>query len=677
MFGFDLLFRWVSCPTGLMKPSCFHRARITFAISFVLAAVGFLTSDLSGAEWMGFEKREFQVDGRNAFLIVPKTSASGKPWIWRTEFFGHQPQVDLALLSNGFHAAYIDVQNLYGAPVALDAMDAFFRKVTSEFGLSTKVTLEGFSRGGLFALNWAARNPDKVTCLYNDAPVCDFKSWPGGRGKGLGSPTDWERLKQVYGFTSDAEALAYQKNPVDNLEALANAKIPLLHVCGETDDVVPINENSRLIEQRYRQLGGSMTLIAKPNCKHHPHSLKDPTRIVNFVLQHSGMPGQIREVKVTYGYDYFELRGGLTNCRSKFERDKLGRVAFLGGSITATPGWRDRVCEELNRRFPQTEFDFINAGIPSLGSTPGTFRYRRDVLCHGPVDLLFEEAAVNDDTNGFSDVEQIRGMEGIVRQARLDNPNIDIVLLHFVDPGKIEQINRGEVPAVISNHEKVAERYQLPSINLAREVTERIHAGEFTWAKDFRDLHPSPFGHELYAKSVVRLFDAAWNRDSVSTVGAPHPLPDPIDPESYFRGRLIGVKDAVESGAVQLKSGWKLISDWSPNDGKGTRPGFVHVPVLEATEAGSSIEFQFTGQSIGVFVASGHDTGILEYRVDGADWKSQELFTQWSPSLHLPWAKMLATGLGPGAHRIEMRAADSANPASQGHAIRIVHLMVN
>ena len=73
-------------------------------------------------------------------------AAQGKPWIWRTEFFGHEPQADLALLAKGFHVAYIDVQNLYGAPIALDAMDAMYQHVTSKFKLSSKVVLEGFSR---------------------------------------------------------------------------------------------------------------------------------------------------------------------------------------------------------------------------------------------------------------------------------------------------------------------------------------------------------------------------------------------------------------------------------------------------------------------------------------------------------------------------------------------------
>ena len=653
--------------------------RIQLVVLLFVTALQWTHGRLSGAEWQGYEKRDFVVDGRNAFLIVPKASSSGNPWIWRTEFFGHEPQADLALLANGFHVAYVDLQNLYGSPVAMKHMDSFYAHVTKEFSLSSKTVLEGFSRGGLFSLNWAARNPEKVACVYNDAPVCDFKSWPGGKGKGKGSPGDWERIKSLYGFASDEEALAYKLNPVDNLASLANAKIPLLHVCGETDDVVPIEENSRLVEQRYKQLGGPFTLISKPNCNHHPHSLKDPARIVNFVLTHTGFADRVHEPATPYGYDYFALRGGLNHCRQKFLKEKTGRVAFLGGSITAsTPGWRDQVCEELKRLFPETKFDFINAGIPSLGSTPGAFRYQRDVLSHGPVDLLFEEAAVNDDTNGFSDVEQVRGMEGIVRQARLANPAIDIVLLHFADPGKIDQINRGEVPAVIGNHERVAEQYGLPSVNLAKEVAERIHAGEFTWAKDFKDLHPSPFGHDLYAKSIHRLFDAAWkdSATAVAEIKAP-PLPAPLDAHSYFHGRLINPKDAVENKSVTIEKGWVLVPDWVPSDKAGTRPGFVRVPALVAEEAGATLKFQFKGTGVGLFVASGPDTGAVEFRVDNGDWQTQELFTLWSPQLHLPWAKMLSSELAEGDHVLELRVANAADPKSKGHAIRVIHLLVN
>src|SRR5690554_3486699 len=127
----------------------------------------------------------------------------------------------------------------------------------------------------------------------------------------------------------------------------------------------------------------------------------------------------------------------------------------------------------LERRFPDTEFEFIPAGIPSMGSTPGAFRLERDVLKDGPVDLLFEEAAVNDATNGRRREEQIRGMEGIVRHTLYANPSTDILLMYFVDPEKMAAYRDGEIPEVIQNHEQVAIHYNLPSLHLAREVTDR------------------------------------------------------------------------------------------------------------------------------------------------------------------------------------------------------------
>jgi hypothetical protein len=38
---------------------------------------------------------------------------------------------------------------------------------------------------------------------------------------------------------------------------------------------------------RYRQLGGDITLIAKPGVGHHPHGLDDPTPIVEFIARHA------------------------------------------------------------------------------------------------------------------------------------------------------------------------------------------------------------------------------------------------------------------------------------------------------------------------------------------------------------------------------------------------------
>ncbi|MEZ6081376.1 MAG: SGNH/GDSL hydrolase family protein [Pirellulaceae bacterium] len=470
--------------------------------------------------------------------------------------------------------------------------------------------------------------------------------------------------------------MSYALNPVDNLAPLALAKVPLLHVCGAADDVVPIEENSLLVKQRYGELGGEMTLISKPHCNHHPHSLRDPTRIVNFVLSHTGFKEHVTQPTTPFGYDYFELRNGLSNCLAKFEKGKTGRVAFLGGSITASDGWRNRVCENLTRRFPDTQFDFVAAGIPSLGSTPGAFRFQRDVLANGPVDLLFEEAAVNDDTNGFSMSSRFTERR-VSSDNRLGKSKHGYRIAAFCRSRQAARLRSRRDSSVIVSHERVAEHYQIPSVNLAKEVAERIAAGEFSWEKDFRDLHPAPFGHALYAQAIERLLSAAENATTKDFSQSVLPLPPPLDPASYFHGRLIGPADVIANGQAILGAGWALDDSWKPTDKAGTRAGFVDVPALIAETPGASMKLKFSGIGIGVFVASGPDAGNLEFRIDDQDWETCDLFTQWSPALHLPWAKMLSASLEPGQHELELRIATDADGRSQGHAVRIIHFLVN
>jgi pimeloyl-ACP methyl ester carboxylesterase len=238
------------------------------------------------SKWNDFLRNDFKVDGRACIVVSPEKAADGHPWIWRARFFGHEPQADVEMLKRGYHIAYCDVGNLFGNPQAVKHWDAFYEFLTTKHGFARRVALEGMSRGGLIIYNWAAANPEKVACLYGDAPVCDFKSWPGGKGQGKGGGGAWQACLKAYGLTEE-QALKYEGNPVDQLKPLADAKIPILHVVGDADDVVPVAENSAIIEKRYRELGGSIQVISKPGVGHHPHALKDPAPIVEFFLKYT------------------------------------------------------------------------------------------------------------------------------------------------------------------------------------------------------------------------------------------------------------------------------------------------------------------------------------------------------------------------------------------------------
>jgi len=265
-------------------------------VALFFAVIGFGTIPLAAdpiefpgrtGDWHGYVRHDFTVADKPVTVVAPKNTAPGTPWVWHGEFFGHKPAPDIALLGQGFHIVYLRVPDLLGSPQAVKLWNRCYEELTEKYGFAKKPALVGLSRGGLYCYNWAIANPNKVACIYGDAPVCDFKSWPGGRGDGKGSPRDWKLVLTTYGFETEADAIDYGGNPIDNLQPLAEAGVPLLHVYGENDAVVPWEENTGLIAKRYRKLGGSITLIGKPGVGHHPHGLKDPTPIVEFIVRHA------------------------------------------------------------------------------------------------------------------------------------------------------------------------------------------------------------------------------------------------------------------------------------------------------------------------------------------------------------------------------------------------------
>ena len=258
-----------------------YTALFTFLFTVAVAAAEF-PGKLR--KWHGYDSYEFRHGGAGCKVVVPEKAAPDRPWIWRARFWGHQPQLDKALLKHGWHVVYCDVGNLFGNPEAVARWDAFYKFLVQEHGFARKAALEGMSRGGLIIYNWASVNPDKVLCIYADAPVCDIRSWPGGKGTGKGSPPTWKHCMKVYGLT-EATAPEFKGNPIDKLVPLAKAGIALIHVVGQADDVVPAQENTDILEKRYKALGGSIEVIRKEGVGHHPHSLKDPAPLVKFILE--------------------------------------------------------------------------------------------------------------------------------------------------------------------------------------------------------------------------------------------------------------------------------------------------------------------------------------------------------------------------------------------------------
>jgi acetyl esterase/lipase/lysophospholipase L1-like esterase len=619
-----------------------------------------------------FDQYDFKFDGVDCKVVVPRKIADGKPWVWRARFWGHEPQFDIALLERGYHVVYCHAGNMFGNAEAVKRWNAFYEYLRYEHLFSDRPVLEGMSRGGLIIYNWAAANPDKVKAIYADAPVMDFKSWPGGKGSGKGAASAWNVCLKAYGFT-ESEALAYQGNPIDNLAPLAKAGIPILHVVGDEDDIVPVAENTAIAEARYKELGGVMKVIHKPGVGHHPHSLEDPQLVVDYILAQENGSGTEKSDGIV-GDKNFTLRGDYRNSRIQFERNRRGHVAFLGGSITEMEGYRPMVCEVLQKRFPETEFKFTNAGISSTCSDTGAFRLQRDVLSQGPLDLLFVEFAVNDDQDGEQGYnDALRGMEGVIAQARKHNPNVDIVMTFFANQNILNNLEQGQDTPSIAAHSTVAEHYGVSVNHLAQELADQIAAGKTTW-NVYGGVHPKKHGNTMCVTMIANALLKEWAKPlPADAVPQAHSIVKPIDSKSYVNGRLLPFDD-VKTGA-----NWTVgVPDWAKENRGKVRPRFVGIPMICSSTPGAKLTVDFIGTAIGAYMLAGPDAAIIRCTVDGKETKEIDTLCKFS-GFNYPVTFMFFSELEDGGHTLELEILDNRPGRSKpgGTALRVISFTGN
>ena len=256
---------------------------------------------------------------RRCIVVAPKQMAAGNPWSWQGCYWNHMPQAEIELLKRGFCVAYIS------ADATLKPgreWDAWYEFLTAKNGLSGKPAFIGMSRGGEYSYIWATTHPDKVSCVYADNT--------GGNQENLA-----------------------------RLGELASHDVPLLHVNGSLDPI--LGKYSTAIENIYRQFGGRISVMIKEGDAHHPHSLRDPAPIADFITQSvretastppAFVTGKFTKSSYYSGenfYRNFPEEGTYITCRGPmftpcYDRYQFNFTNFSGGGLniivpkTAAPG---------------------------------------------------------------------------------------------------------------------------------------------------------------------------------------------------------------------------------------------------------------------------------------------------------------------------------------------------
>ncbi len=325
---------------------------------------------------------------------------------------------------------------------------------------------------------------------------------------------------------------------------------------------------------------------------------------------------------------------GLANVFAKLNGGQPVKIAYIGGSVTQMPGYRDNVTAWFNSRYPGRITE-INAGWGGTGSLIGAMRYARDVLVQNP-DLVFIEFAVNDlPEDPLLFVE--RNTEGMVRQSWTQSAMTDLCFIETIAWYSEGPYLAGYYPTPVQAHYNVADHYGISSVNVGWALYEHVLAGT-SWQSltlDGDRVHPNATGSQYYSDAIIAYLDSERIRAGAS---AAHNLPSPRT--DY----------PVTSGII---TDWVTVSPlpsgWTAHYNELGATSFV-----QSATIGSQISIAFTGPSAAVKVVISGDSGDVAYSVDGGAFA--QAYCPYNGYTFL-WAFPVAKNLSTGSHTLTIRVS--------------------
>lgn len=457
----------------------------------------------------GYKGHNFKLNGVDCKFVEPKRAAESRPWVIRARFWGHEPQLDIDLLERGFAITYCDVADLFGSPKAVERWNEFYKYMTT-MGMSKKVVLEGMSRGGLIVYNWAAQNASKVACIYADAPVMDFMSWPVA--------CNWEadiaKMLKVYGFKDLEAAKKWRGQPIDHAKKLVG--IPIIHVVGDVDDVVPVKDNTAIFEERFKLVGGNIEVIHKPNVGHHPHSLADPKRLTDFVLKACAIKANLC-VKPMPGNEFRSAAGWVEGADWHVVADEMNQMLvrpyellLIGNSITqAMGGERMKVTSKHGKAPFDSVFgagNWFPAGISGDRTQNVLWRLQNGNYEKSTPKNVLITIGINNLNSSDTPSDVAQGIEAIANEARKRFSGSNIYVLGCLPAGlKADdrlRVKCDQLHTILNKIKFEGVKYVNPTswfVNVDRSLKTELYSGDY--------LHLSVGGYKVWSGKIKEMLN--------------------------------------------------------------------------------------------------------------------------------------------------------------------------
>lgn len=352
----------------------------------------------------------------------------------------------------------------------------------------------------------------------------------------------------------------------------------------------------------------------------------------------------------------------LNNTARRLRGDKKLSIGFLTGSSPRRGGTVDPYTEPVStivgkwfeKNYPDCIVNTIEDDVTTSGSELGAFRVDAFVKSNG-IDLLVVDLYRNDIKEDSGTIE--RYVESMVRSAKHNNPNIDIIFLYSLNEDIAKQYSVNMVPKAYEGYEKNARVYGIPTLNIG----ELLYKKYTTEGKNYNSYHsqnknPNSAGTEFYAQKIIELIKEKLliADESSSEINRSQ--------SASFIGMIDSVDNAVFDG------GWMHV-------GKRLSESETQ-SYVESAEKNSELSYKFVGNVIGLYFQSAQDCGNLLYSIDGEDYKELSTFDEWAYKYEHMRGVILADKLANGSHTLKLRVGGTKNENSMNTYIRIGGFLV-
>lgn len=239
-------------------------------------------------KWNGFNIERFEFEGVSALIVFPECEANGA-WALKTEYWDAFPSVEIDLLKKGFHLAWVQNTSRFAPREDCDRKARFVKFIAKEYKLRKKCVPVGMSCGGAHAVQFGGYYPKLIDCMFIDAPVLNFLSYPAKLGVGIEGIWENEFCACYKGITR-ADLLGSDIHPICRVKKLIENKIPIIMLYGSEDQTVIYEENGALLAEAYSVAPELLKVMRISLRGHHPHgkTCGDNSDIIEFICEHIG-----------------------------------------------------------------------------------------------------------------------------------------------------------------------------------------------------------------------------------------------------------------------------------------------------------------------------------------------------------------------------------------------------